>query len=472
VPVIDAVIIGGGPAGSTAARLLAQWGHSVTIVTPSRGRQPTFAECLPPSTRKLFVFLGVQEAIDRANFFRTTGNTVWWGKARRRVEPYPEGSGYQVLRSEFDSLLLDLARQAGVNVQAGKAFGSFAAGGNPDIELEFGDQRSKIDANFVLDCSGRAGVLGRFLRTKHSRSRTVALCAVWKDKSGWKLPDPSHTLVESYGDGWAWSVPLSPLLRHVAVMVDPAGTRMVRGNGLAATYHAELAKTRAFQRIFAHSALDHAPWGREASLYTSRQFCGPGFLLAGDAGSIIDPLSSFGVKKAMVSGWIGAVVANTCLRRPAMQDTALQFYENREREVYRQWRELSGSWFRRGGDQPFWEDRAGPPDPPAPTVPLQPDAVRAWEELRRKPSIRLRRSGAVLQPEAAIEGDQIVLREAMLGDVNLVRLSQIAEHHSQVPDVFEAYNRACAPVALPNFLAALATLIAGGVLTDQPGRSL
>jgi flavin-dependent dehydrogenase len=77
VPVFDAVIIGGGPAGSTAARLLAQWGQSVTILTAAFGSQPSFAECLPPSTRKLFVFLGVQDAIDRARFFRTTGNTVW-----------------------------------------------------------------------------------------------------------------------------------------------------------------------------------------------------------------------------------------------------------------------------------------------------------------------------------------------------------------------------------------------------------
>ena len=373
-----------------------------------------------------------------------------------------------MLRSEFDSLLLDLARQAGAHVQIGKAFGSFTVDGNPHIEFETAAGRSEIHANVVLDCSGRAGVLGRFLRTKPSRHRTVALCAAWTSKSVWKLPEPSHTLVESYGDGWAWSVPLSPFLRHVAVMVDPGGTRMVRGKGLAATYHAELDKTRAFRRIFSHSDLDHAPWGREASLYTSKRFCGPGFLLAGDAGSIIDPLSSFGVKKAMVSAWTGAIVANTCLRNPAMRDTALRFYDDREREVYRQWDQLSASWFRRGGAAPFWEDRAALPSAEDSTVPPQPDAVRAaWEDLRRKPSIRLRRASAGLLSQPAIEGNEIVLRDAMLGAVNLVRLSRIAEQHSQVPDVFEAYNRICAPVPLPNLLAALATLIADGVLTDQ-----
>jgi flavin-dependent dehydrogenase len=501
VTAFDAVIIGAGPAGSTAARLLAQWGHSVTILTAACGIRPSFAECLPPSTRKLFVFLDVQDAIDRARFFRTTGNTVWWGKARHRQEPYPKGWGYQVLRSEFDALLLGLARNMGVEVQFGKAIGSFNESG-PHVEFRCGGKAEEIQAKFVLDCSGRAGVLGRFLRGPQAAiekpPRTVALCAAWKSESGWKLPDPSHTLVESYSDGWAWSIPLSPSIRQVAVMVDPVAVMSERSSpgpwplapdpqspihgprNLAARYHAELAKTRAFRRIFRQSLLDRVPWGRPASCYTSTRFCGPGFLLAGDAGSIIDPLSSFGVKKAMVSAWIGAVVVNTCLRKPAMQDTALRFYENRERAVYEDWQKLSASWFRqgfgtefgtgfnKGGDHTFWEDRAFVPGSAA-TSPQPTDAARAaWEALKRQPSIRLRRSGLPLKPEAAIEGNEIVLRDATSGEVNLVRLSQIAEQHSQVPDVFEAYNRTCAPVALPNFLAALATLIAEKVLTDQP----
>ena len=90
----DAAIIGGGPAGATAGRLLAQWGHSVTILTAAPLRHPSLAECLPPSTRKLFRFLEIENAIDEGGFFRTTGNTVWWAKNRRRTEAYPDGVGY------------------------------------------------------------------------------------------------------------------------------------------------------------------------------------------------------------------------------------------------------------------------------------------------------------------------------------------------------------------------------------------
>ena len=87
--VLDAVIIGGGPAGSTAGRLLAQWGHSVAILTAPPGSRPGLAECLPSSNRKLFQFLGIADAIDHAGFFRTLGNTVWWGSAERRRGTLP-----------------------------------------------------------------------------------------------------------------------------------------------------------------------------------------------------------------------------------------------------------------------------------------------------------------------------------------------------------------------------------------------
>src|SRR5436305_10624603 len=115
----DALIIGGGPAGATTARLLAEWGHSVALLAAPADPRRALAECLPPSNRKLFQFLGILDAIDGAGFYRTTGNTVWWGGGERRVEPYPEGWGYQVPRTQLDAVLLGLARAAGARVRTG-----------------------------------------------------------------------------------------------------------------------------------------------------------------------------------------------------------------------------------------------------------------------------------------------------------------------------------------------------------------
>ena len=77
------------------------------------------AESLPPSSRKLFSSLGVLDAVDQAGFFRTTGNTVWWGSREGRVENFPApdtAPGFQVFRPDLDRLLLESARDAGARV--------------------------------------------------------------------------------------------------------------------------------------------------------------------------------------------------------------------------------------------------------------------------------------------------------------------------------------------------------------------
>ena len=314
----------------------------------------------------------------------------------------------------------------------------------------------------------------------------MALCGIWRSKSHWDLPGESHTLVEAHAGGWAWSVPVSPSVRHVAFMIDPGertignggnsiaasqqprtgmgGAHLSSGKHIGAAYLGELAKTRAFRDIFHCGTLETAPWGRDASAYSSSRYCGPGFLLAGDAGTFIDPLSSFGVKKAMVSAWVGAVVANTWLRNPAMRQAALQFFEDRERQVYESYREQSAAWYRNraaSAEDPDREPFAAPADRESPAAdPDREAAQRALEDLRARPSICLRRGAQVrMEQRPGIEGREIVLRDVLVApglsesldfidSVSLPRLVELAELYSQVPDVFEAYNRVYPPVPL------------------------
>src|SRR5213078_208955 len=128
-----------------------------------------------------------------------------------------------------------------------------------------------------------------------------------------------------------------------------------------------------------------APFGRDATVYAASRFAGPGWAIAGDAGATIDPLSSFGVKKAMVSGWMAAVVANTCLRHLEREAAALAFFEAREREVAERYARLTDGWY---GGQVM--------DPP----------YGVLEKLRAAGELRLRREKPI-QARAAIEGNLV-----------------------------------------------------------------
>ena len=508
---LDVAVIGGGPAGAAAARLLAAWGHPVRLLAKPADDARALGESLPPSCRKLLDLIGVTPDVDAAGFLRSTGNTVWWGGQGPRAVPFAGGGiGWQVRRNELDRLLLRLASQAGAAVEPDATVRQVdlaprsapAEAAEPSLRYLAGGQARSLTARFVLDCSGRAGVVARRGFRRHAAGRTtLALTAVWSRRGGWGLEDESHTLVESYGDGWAWSVPVTAEQRYFTLMVDPRVTRLERGGPLAPCYEAELAKTAALGPLTAGAALDAGPWGCDASVYDATAYTAPGMLLVGDAGSFIDPLSSYGVKKALASGWLAAVVVHTALTDPALAGVALDLFDEREREMHAALERQSAAFFAEAAgrhDHPFWTDRAeagmpeaGPLAPPEPAVDAlrrDPGVLAAFEALRRAPALRLRRGdrlGVVRRP--AITARRIILEDRLvvpgwpdagadrglrfLRDIDLVRVVELAPLHRQVPDLYEAYNRVCPPAPLPDFLGVLSVLIAKGALEEAGDSS-
>jgi len=462
-------VLGGGPAGSSAARLLSQWGHRVRLITRPAG-EPRLAESLPPSCFKLFDAIGVADAIERAVFIRSRGNTVWWGSGGPRQEAFADNArGWQVDAHKLEEVLLAEAARAGAAIER-----------RPIIERDF----DPSDAAFVLDCTGRAGWLARArgLRVYDDGPRTVALVAEWRCHPAWPVPDDSHTLVESYETGWAWSVPTTAGLRHIAVMVDPRRSGLARGASARDVYLSEIAKTRVFRDLIGGASLTAGPWGWDASTYRATEYAGHGWLLVGDAGSFIDPLSSAGVKKALASAWLATIVVHTSLTKPEMQQHASEFFSAREAEIEAEFSNASRRFLAdaaAGHQHAFWKDRAeltiAEDDP---ELEDGGDVRGSFDALRQAPALKVRRGAVTVEPRPAISGHEIVMEPRIvtearpagvrhLQSVDVLMLIELAPSFSQVPDLYHAYGQRLPQVALPDFLRALATALARGWLVAE-----
>jgi flavin-dependent dehydrogenase len=440
--------------------LLAKWGHPVRLITRppvSRG----LAVSLPPSCGKLFDAIGVSEAIERTGFPRSTGNTVWWGSSDARVEPFAGGArGWQVDVDALADVILTEATSAGVSVER--------------------SMLSEHPDGFVLDCTGRAGVIARATRLRQfdEGPRTVALVGVWW-RDGWPVPDDSHTLIESYADGWMWSVPSASGLRHIAAMVDPQRSDLARGGSSADVYRGEIAKTNIFRAITADASMIEGPRGFDASPYRASAYAGERWLLVGDAASFIDPLSSAGVKKALASAWLAAIAVHTALTNPRMRAEAFQFFSAREHEIEAHLsresrRFLAGA--ATGHHHPFWDERSD--DGEGDTAEVD-EIRRAIHELRARASWDPRIGSAIsIQPRPCIRGREIALEPHLVSSqhpggvryvrgIDVVALVELAPAVRQVPELYEAYVRRVGPTSLHDFLFAVATAVARGWLVSE-----
>jgi flavin-dependent dehydrogenase len=454
------------------------------------------AESLPPSVRKPLLLIDALDAVASAGYLPSYGNTTAWGGGVPRVEHFGAGeAGLQVVRSDFDALLLRLASDAGAQVIADAAVQSAEidvdGGGTSLVSWSGASGAGRLHARWVIDASGRAGVLARRgLRIRDRVPPTTALLGVWRRAGGWPSENPSHTVVESYRDGWAWSVPVTDGRRWVAAMIDPAATRLERAGGREGLYRAEVAKTRLIGGLLEGATLTTVPWACAAGTYGARRYTGRNFLLAGDAGAFLDPLSSAGVKKALASGCLAGIVVNTCLAEEQRSALALGLYEEHERSVHAHHAARAAAFYAEAAtahDHTYWHARAEPGAAVADAVeavkagtPLDlardPRFVASLAALRRTPDVRLRPAAALARvARPSVLGREVVAVDYLataaapggvryFGSVELPALVDAAAAHPAVPDLFAAYDRARPGAEPRDLVGALSVLVAYGML--------
>ena len=333
----DVVVIGGGPAGSVAATLLADAGHRVLVLERERFPRYHIGESLLSATLPILDTIGATPAIERHGFLRKPGGTFQWGRQREpwsfwfREDPGGRPYAFQVVRAEFDRLLLDNARAHGADVREEHTVtGVDTDGDTPVVRARsVGGAELHLAPRFVVDASGQGAVIGRSrgLRRFNDFFKNLAIFGYFTGAE--RLPGElaNHILSAAFADGWFWYIPLHDGTMSVGAVVDARRWRDVAGAEPEATYRRLIACCPAVADRLARATLVSPVRIIRDYSYDSTRFGGRGFLLAGDAACFIDPVFSTGVHLACLAGFLGARAVDAVLTGTMPEDEALGRYE-------------------------------------------------------------------------------------------------------------------------------------------------
>lgn len=324
----DVLIIGGGPAGSTAAALLAEKGWRVVLLEKDRHPRFHIGESLLPANLRLFERLGVQESIAQIGVLKYGAQFVSSHYSKSETFYFTEAVdknlsyAYQVRRSEFDHILLQncAAKGAEVHEQTRVTQVEFRAGENAIVTTRdpFGATRS-WETRFVVDASGRdtflANVFG--IKARNRQHNSAALFAHFSGAERLPNRDAGNISVFWFDHGWFWMIPLRDGAMSVGAVCWPYYMKS-RKTDVETFLMDTIALCPGVAQRMKQAILISPVTATGNYSYQARSTAGEGFILIGDAFAFVDPVFSSGVMLAMNSAFLGAEVVHDCLARPQL----------------------------------------------------------------------------------------------------------------------------------------------------------
>jgi flavin-dependent dehydrogenase len=329
----DVIVMGAGPAGTTAAALLARQGHRILVLEKERFPRYHIGESLIPGCLRVFDVLGVRDEVERAGFVVKRGVSFLWGGDRdwtisfdeQRADP---NYAFHVDRSRFDEILVANARRLGADVRDGVAVRDIDVDGAEAVVMS---DAGVARARYVIDATGQNSILGRRLGKRHF-DETLRNVAIWRYYKGCRrMPEPrsGYLAVVRQGDGWWWYIPLEPEdggLTSVGVVLSTERYRR-RGSNAELIFEEGLA-----------ASTDMGPWLDGAYpvselrvtadwSYRSQQVAGERWLLAGDSAGFVDPLLATGCYLALTAGYLAGLCVGSTLREPTLGAAAFRYYD-------------------------------------------------------------------------------------------------------------------------------------------------
>ena len=335
---VDVLIVGGGPAGSTAATLLAGRGHRVTLLEKARHPRFHIGESLLPANLPLFERLGVADEIKAIGMQKLGAEFVssWHGRAetfefKDAYDPRP-AYAYQVRRSQFDEILIRRASSVGAQVIEGcRVRSADVAAGKQFVRVEAEHESGRPecwDARFLVDASGRdtflAGQLGA--KRRNHRHNSAAMYAHFSGAVRYTDQQAGNISIYWFEHGWLWFIPLADGASSVGAVVWPAYMKE-RRVPLAEFFLATVAKCAPLAERLHRAQLVSPVEATGNYSYSSNHSYGERYLMLGDAYAFVDPVFSSGVWLAMNGAVAGADAIDTCLRRPAAARKALREFD-------------------------------------------------------------------------------------------------------------------------------------------------
>jgi flavin-dependent dehydrogenase len=363
-------IAGGGPAGCSAAIRLAQRGHSVVLLERETFPRFHIGESLLSTANDGFAALGIADRIAAAGFPEKWGARLIThdGKSGRGVEfadvrEVKRPQTYQVSRAEFDRILLERAREVGVDVREGCRVTAceFA----PDaaiVDYADADGARRLRVHAVVDATGRNGLLARKfnLRTDEPLLANIAVFSHYRNVP--RLADgcPNDIRIIAREDsGWYWFIPISDELMSVGVVLPrPLFLQMPEATPEERLERA-LKDTPAVAELMRDAERAWPVRVEKDFSYSASAYAGDRWMLAGDAGSFLDPVFSTGVSVAMESGIEAADELDRALKANDFSARRFAAFSRRQRKRFQTFRRFVIGFY-----TPEFRDLFFQPDPP------------------------------------------------------------------------------------------------------------
>ena len=365
---VDVLVIGGGPAGSTAAAAAARHGHSVLLLEAAEHPRPHVGESLLPGIIPILDDIGALTKVREAGFARKTGSTlVDWGRTPRWDLWFADSDAYDfawfVERARFDALLFEHAASVGVDVRSRSPVRSILEDDGRVVGARWQDrdtgEEHEVHASSVIDASGQSGLLSRAKapRDHIEGLRHQALWAHYEGATALPSPREQQALFVAQAQQWFWMFPLAEGRASVGVVqLDAEDRRSAPRPDFDALVAGcpELVQALGVDATRCTDVRAERDWS-----YRSRTPAGPGWYAIGDAAGFIDPVLSTGVMLALHSGWLAAQCAHDELAGTKTAESATAHYLAKHAEMFDDLLRMVRFYYRQNAfrEDYFWESK-------------------------------------------------------------------------------------------------------------------